>query len=53
MEAKEMQSMIREVANDLGGDINYLHSEITDLRNLVKQLVAEIEEMKEGNDAEL
>ena len=53
MEAKEMQSMIREVANDLGGDINYLHSEITDLRNLVKQLVAEIEEMKEANDAQL
>ena len=53
MAAKEMQSMIREVANVLGGDINYLHSEITDLRNLVKQLVAEIEEMKEANDAEL
>lgn len=53
MEAKEMQSMIRELANDLGGDINYLHSEITDLRNLVKQLVAEVEEMKEANDAEL
>ena len=53
MEAKEMQSMIREVANDLGGDINYLHSEITDLRNLVKQLVAEVEEMKEANDAKL
>ena len=53
MEAKEMQSMIREVANDLGGDINYLHSEITDLRNLLKQLVAEIEEIKEANDAEL
>ena len=28
MEAKEMQSMIREAANDLGGDINYLHSEL-------------------------
>jgi hypothetical protein len=53
MEAKEMQNMIREVANDLGGDINYLHSEITDLRNLVKQLVAEIEEIKEANDVEL
>jgi hypothetical protein len=28
-----------------------LHSEITDLRNLVKQLVLEIEEMKEDRDA--
>ena len=53
MEAKEMQSMIREVANDLGGDINYLHSEITDLRNLVKQLVSELEEIKEANNAKL
>ena len=52
-EAKEMQSMMREVANDLGGDINYLHSEITDLRNLVKQLVSELEEIKEANDAQL
>ena len=47
MEVKEMQSMIREVANDLGGDINYLHSEITDLRNEIKQLVADLQEMRE------
>jgi len=53
MEAKEMQSMIREVANDLGGDINYLHSEITDLRNQIKQLVEELEELKEANNVEL
>jgi hypothetical protein len=53
MEAKEMQSMIREVANDLGGDINYLHSEITDLRNELKQVVAELEAIKEHLNAEL
>jgi len=47
MEAKEMQNMIREVANDLGGDINYLHSEITDLRNELKQVIAELEAIKE------
>ena len=45
--------MIREVANDLGGDINYLHSEITDLRNQIKQLVEELEELKEANNVEL
>lgn len=53
MEAKEMQSMIREVANDLGGDINYLHSELTDLRNELKQLVQDIQELRENIDAKL
>lgn len=53
MEAKEMQSMIREVANDLGGDINYLHSEITDLRNELKQLISDLEAIKETLNAEL
>jgi hypothetical protein len=48
-----MQSMIREVANDLSGDINYLHSEITDLRNELKQVVAELEAIKEHLNAEL
>ena len=53
MEAKELQSMIHEVANDLGGDINYLHSEITELRNEIKQLVNDLQELKELNDANL
>ena len=53
MEAKEMQSMIREVANDLGGDINYLHSELTDLRNELKQLIEQLEAVKEQLDANL
>lgn len=53
MEAKELQSTIHEVSNDLGGDINYLHSELTDLRNEVKLLVAEIQIIKEHLNAEL
>jgi len=53
MEAKEMQSMIREVANDLGGDINYLHSEITDLRNELKQVITELEAIKEALNDDL
>jgi len=53
MEAKEMQSMIREVANDLGGDINYLHSEITDLRNELKQVISELEAIKEALNDDL
>lgn len=53
MEAKELQSMIHEVANDLGGDINYLHSEITELRNEIKQLVNDLQELRELNNANL
>ena len=53
MEAKELHSTIHEVANDLGGDINYLHSEITDLRNELKQVIAELEAIKETLNAEL
>jgi uncharacterized membrane protein len=51
MEAKELQTTIREVANDLGGDINYLHQEITDLRNELKQVITELEAIKEHLDA--
>jgi uncharacterized coiled-coil DUF342 family protein len=53
MEAKELQSMIHEVANDLGGDINYLHSEITELRNEIKQLVNDLQELRGLNNANL
>ena len=53
MEAKELQSMIHEVANDLGGDINYLHSEITELRNEIKQLVNDLQELRESINANL
>ena len=53
MEAKEMQSMIREVANDLGGDINYLHSEITELRNELKRLIQDLQELRETENGNL
>lgn len=47
MEAKELQQTIHELANDLGGDIRYLHQELTDLRNQIVQLTQNIEEMRE------
>jgi len=53
MEVKEVHSMIREVAQDLGGDINYLHSEITELRNELKQLVQDLQELRETEDGNL
>jgi cob(I)alamin adenosyltransferase len=47
MEMREMQSSLHEVANDLGGDIRYLHQEITELRNEVAMLQADVEALKE------
>ena len=47
MEAKELQQTIHELANDLGGDIRYLHQELTELRNQVQQLTENIAELRE------
>lgn len=47
MEMREMQSSVHEVANDLGGDIRYLHQEITELRNELVMLREEVHELKE------
>ena len=47
MEMREMQSSVHEVANDLGGDIRYLHPAITELRNELVMLREEVHELKE------
>jgi hypothetical protein len=47
MEAKELRETINQLANDLGGDIRYLHSMITDLQNNVSTLQQEIELLKD------
>lgn len=41
-EMKEVHSKIHELANDLGGDIRYLHQEISELREMVDILQQEI-----------
>jgi hypothetical protein len=47
MEAKELRETINQLANDLGGDIRYLHSMLTDLQNNVSTLQQEIELLKD------
>jgi prefoldin subunit 5 len=47
MEAKELRETINQLANDLGGDIRYLHSMLTDLQNNVSTLQQEIEQLKD------
>jgi len=46
-EMKEVHSQIHELANDLGGDIRYLHQEISELRETVDLLQQEIRMLKE------
>ena len=46
-EMKEVHSQIHELANDLGGDIRYLHQEISDLRETLDLLQQEVRTLKE------
>jgi len=46
-EIKEVHSSIHELANDLGGDIRFLHQEISELRETVEMLQQDIRQIKE------
>ena len=46
-EIKEVHSSIHELANDLGGDIRYLHQEISGLRETIDLLQQDIRQLKE------
>ena len=49
-EIKEVHSSIHELANDLGGDIRYLHQEISDLSETIQILKQDIRQLKERID---
>jgi hypothetical protein len=53
MEVKDVHSQIHELANDLGGDIRFLHQEITEQRNLIEQLVQDLSDLRERMNAQL
>lgn len=46
-EIKEVHSRIHELANDLGGDIRYLHQEISELRETIELLQQEIRALRD------
>ena len=46
-EMKEMHSKIHELANDLGGDIRYLHQEISELRETIDLLQQDIRALRD------
>lgn len=47
LEAKELHEKINEVANDLGGDVKYLYTQIQELQELVISLKEGIEQLTE------
>ena len=46
-EIKEVHSSIHELANDLGGDIRFLHQEISELRETIDILQQDIRQLKD------
>ena len=48
MEAKELRETLHELANDLGGDIRYLHSMLSELQANIVTLQQEIELLKDA-----
>ena len=45
-EMKEVHSQIHELANDLGGDIRYLHQEISELCETIEMLQQELRTLR-------
>ena len=48
-EAKELHSLIKDMANELGGDIRYLHQEIQQLSERLSMLEEQIRLVLEEN----
>ena len=46
-EIKEVHSSIHELANDLGGDIRFLHQVISELRETIDLLQQDIRQLKD------
>ena len=48
-EIRELQSIIKDLATDLGGDIRYLHQEIQQLSERLSMLEQQISMVREEN----
>ena len=53
MEVKDVRGQIQELANDLGGDIRFLHQELTELRNELTRIITDLQAIKDHLNAEL
>ena len=47
-EVKELHAMIKDMANDLGGDIRYLNQEIINLSERLSMLETQLENLRQN-----
>jgi hypothetical protein len=50
-EVRELHSMIKDMANDLGGDIRYLNQEIINLSERLSRLETQLESLRQNIDS--
>ena len=50
-EVRELHSMIKDMANDLGGDIRYLNQEIINLSERLSRLETQVESVRQNIDS--
>ena len=50
-EVRELHSMIKDMANDLGGDIRYLNQEIINLSERLSRLENQLESLRQNIDS--
>tara|TARA_A100001011_G_scaffold396095_1_gene493044 strand:+ start:958 stop:1140 length:183 start_codon:yes stop_codon:yes gene_type:complete len=50
-EVKELHAMIKDMANDLGGDIRYLNQEIINLSERLSMLETQLENLRQNIDS--
>jgi hypothetical protein len=50
-EVRELHSMIKDMANDLGGDIRYLNQEIINLSERLSRLETRLESLRQSIDS--
>jgi len=53
MEVKDVHGQIQELANDLGGDVRFLHQELTELRNELTRVITDLQAIKDHLNAKV
>lgn len=51
MEVKELRQSLNDIANDLGGDIRYLHQELIDINNKLNAIQEQLSALGNYNES--
>ena len=51
MEAKELNQRLSDLANDLGGDIRFLHQEITEIASRLQNLEEQLRHLGDNDES--